>query len=264
LIEEHLKLILFALSGSFLAGMATSLGAIPVFFGKFISPKTEDILLGFSGGIMLAASFFSLLSPAIDMLIENYHSKLISSILASFGFGMGAVIFWIADKFLPSDYILKKFAAQHKSKISLKGIWLFTLAITVHNFPEGMSSAMGFLTGDIGRGIALASGIGIQNIPEGLAVALALVSAGYSKKFAFFISMITGLVEPIGGLVGILIFGFTDVILPIGLSFAAGAMIFVISKEVIPETHKKGFELEATTGLMIGFILMMILDISLS
>ncbi|RUM58256.1 MAG: ZIP family metal transporter [Persephonella sp.] len=250
--------------GSLLAGLATVLGAFFVIFKQEISEKFRDISLGFSAGIMLSASFFSLLSPSIEILNELLTSKLLIALTVSFGFILGTVVFWIADIFISDDYIHKYLTKNKESSINLKKLWLFTLAITIHNFPEGMSSALGFLTGNIGNGLAVATGIGIQNIPEGLAVALPLlISAGYSKKFAIFITFLTGIVEPIGGLVGMLTFGFYNLILPIGLSFAAGAMIFVISKEIIPETHRRGFEKEATTGLILGFILMMFLDVAL-
>ena len=249
--------------GSLLAGITTVLGAFFIIFKQEISEKFRDISLGFSAGIMLSASFFSLLSPSIEILNELLTSKFLIALTVSFGFMLGTVVFWIADIFISDDYIHKYLIRNNNNSINLKKLWLFTLAITIHNFPEGMSSALGFLTGNIGNGLAVATGIGIQNIPEGLAVALSLLISGYSKKFAIFITFLTGIVEPIGGLVGMLTFGFYNLILPIGLSFAAGAMIFVISKEIIPETHKKGFEKEATTGLILGFILMMFLDIAL-
>ncbi len=249
--------------GSLLAGIATVLGAFFVIFKQKISEKFRDISLGFSAGIMLSASFFSLLSPSIEILNELLTSKLLIALTVSFGFILGTVVFWIADIFISDDYIHKYLTKNNGDSINSKKLWLFTLAITIHNFPEGMSSALGFLTGNIGNGLAVATGIGIQNIPEGLAVALSLLISGYSKKFAIFITFLTGIVEPIGGLVGMLTFGFYKLILPIGLSFSAGAMIFVISKEIIPETHRRGFEKEATTGLILGFILMMFLDVAL-
>ena len=249
--------------GSLSAGLLTVLGTVILIFKKNISEKFKDTSLGFSAGIMLSASFFSLLSPAIEMLEENFTNKFIIALIVSLGFLLGTVIFWIADIFISEDYI-KKYFSKENNNFDLKKLWLFTLAITIHNFPEGMSSALGFFTDNIGNGIALSLGIGIQNIPEGLAVALSLLVCGYSKKFAVLITLLTGLVEPIGGLIGMLTFGFSKLVLPIGLSFSAGAMIFVISKEIIPETHKRGFEKEATTGLILGFILMMFLDISLS
>ncbi|WP_456402928.1 ZIP family metal transporter [Persephonella sp.] len=241
--------------------MATGLGGSVAYLKGEISKRTKDILLGFSAGIMLAASFFSLLNPAVEILETNISKSYIVAIVASLGFLLGAVLFWFVDKTVPEDYFMR-FSPDVLDKRDSKKIWIFVLAITVHNFPEGMSSALGFMTGDIGKGVVLASGIGIQNIPEGLAVAVALLAKGFSKNRAVFIAFLTGLVEPIGGILGLLVFGFSDIILPIGLAFSAGAMVFVISKEIIPETHKRGFEIEATTGLIIGFILMMFLDLT--
>ncbi len=249
--------------GSLLAGVATVLGAFFLIFKQEISEKFRDISLGFSAGIMLSASFFSLLSPSIEILNKLLSNRLLIALTVSFGFILGAVVFWIADIFISEDYIHKYLTKNNESSINLKKLWLFTLAITIHNFPEGMSSALGFLTGNIGNGVAVATGIGIQNIPEGLAVVLSLLVAGYKKTVAILITLLTGLVEPIGAIIGMLMFGFSKLILPIGLSFSAGAMIFVISKEIIPETHRRGFEKEATTGLILGFILMMFLDVAL-
>ena len=254
------ELVLYGILGSTLAGLMTFVGALPVLFGKRISTRTEDILLGFSAGIMLSASFFSLLNPAIELSEASYHNRFIASIVVSFGLLLGALIFFLVDRFIPEEYFID---IEYQNVKEIKSIWIFIIAITVHNFPEGMSSAIGFMTGDISKGVALATGIGIQNMPEGLAVALALIAKGYPTGKALLISLISGLVEPIGGIFGILTFGLSHIVLPVGLAFAAGAMIFVISKEIIPQTHKKGYEKEATIGLLIGFILMMILDISL-
>jgi len=246
-----------AIAGSFLAGLATVLGVLPVFLGKKVSPVMQDILLGFSGGIMLSASFFSLLAPAIEMA-NSIFEKHLAIFIVSIELLTGAVVFLIADRFIPEDYFIRIY--QNSDSKTLKKMWLFVLAITIHNFPEGMSSSLGFLTGDLGKGISLATGIGIQNIPEGLAVALALYLNNFSKKDIFLITFLTAVVEPIGGVVAVLLFSISHYILPIGLSFAAGAMLFVVSKEMIPQTHKKGFETQATFGLMLGFVVMMILD----
>ncbi len=256
----NFELALYGIVASFLAGFMTFIGALPVLFGKRISPRTEDVLLGFSAGIMLAASFFSLLNPSIELAEKAFENRFIVSLIVSFGVLLGAFIFFIVDRFIPEEYFI---GIEYKDVKGIKSVWIFILAITVHNFPEGMSSAIGFMTGDISKGVALATGIGIQNIPEGLAVALALVVKGYPYSRALLVALISGLVEPVGGISGILAFGFSNIVLPVGLAFAAGAMIFVISKEIIPQTHKKGYEMEATTGLIVGFIVMMILDVSL-
>ncbi|MEZ0323180.1 MAG: ZIP family metal transporter [Hydrogenothermaceae bacterium] len=250
-----------AIAGSFFAGLLTALGGIPILFGKRISTKTEDTLLGFSAGIMLSASFFSLLLPAIELSQHNFDRSL-SITLVSLFFLLGGLIFLALDRLIPEDYFIKVLTEEEKK--SLKKVWLFVLAITVHNFPEGMSSALGFMTGDLNKGITLALGIGIQNIPEGFAVALALYLFGYSRFKAFKVALLTGLIEPIGGIFAISIFyPFLDFLF-IGFAFASGAMFFVVIKEMIPEIQKKGFEINASIGVMVGFVFMMILDILLS
>jgi zinc transporter, ZIP family len=137
------------------------------------------------------------------------------------------------------------------------------IAITLHNFPEGLAVGVGYGTGDLGRASALALGIGLQNLPEGLAVAMALAGEGYTRVAAFAVALATGLVEPLGGLIGVSAVTLAQPLLPWGLAFAAGAMIFVISSEIIPETHRKGFKIEGTFGLMTGFVVMMVLDVTL-
>jgi len=146
---------------------------------------------------------------------------------------------------------------------AMKKVWLFIFAITLHNFPEGMAVGVGFGGGDIANGISLAIGIGLQNMPEGLIVALALIAHKYSIRKSFLIASATGLVEPIGGLLGAGIVSVFMPLLPWGLAFAAGAMLFVISDEIIPESHRKGFAKQATFGLMVGFVVMLFLDVVL-
>jgi len=256
-----MNLYFYAFLGSLFAGLATVIGAFSVLIGKKISPKIQDVLLGFSAGIMLAASVFSLIIPALN-ISENVFHKPFNVFFISFGILCGTFLFLILDKLIPEDYFLKIY--ENSDAKALKKMWLFVLAITIHNFPEGMSSALGFFKGDIYGGISLAFGIGVQNIPEGMAVALALYLKGFSIKKSILVSLLTGLVEPIGGLVAIAIFTISNYILFFGLAFAGGAMLFIVSKEMIPETHKKGYETEATFGLIAGFIFMMILDTVLS
>lgn len=146
---------------------------------------------------------------------------------------------------------------------SLKRVWLFIMAIAIHNFPEGLAVGVGFGGGDVANGIALAIGIGLQNMPEGLVVALSLLTEKYSRRTAFLISLITGLVEPLGGVIGAGAVTLVQPIFPIAMGFAAGAMLFVISDEIIPESHRLGYEKAATAGVMVGFVLMMFLDVTL-
>jgi ZIP family zinc transporter len=137
---------------------------------------------------------------------------------------------------------------------------LFIFAITVNNFSEGMSIALGFLTGDIGKGVSLLTGIGIQNASEGLAVAMALYANNLSRKDIFLITFLVGIAEPVGSLIITLLFAMSNYVLPFGLAFAAGAMLFVITKEIIPKVHKRGYETQVTLSLIFGFIFMMLLD----
>ncbi len=230
------------------AGLATGLGGLPVFFTKKASPKVMDGLLGFSAGIMLGATSFSLILPSIQL--GNVW-------LASIGILLGGVFLATANRLIPH---LHTFSGHEGPFISLSRTWLFVFAITIHNFPEGMSVGVGFGRGDLGEGAGLAMGIGFQNIPEGMAVAFALLREGYRPFRALGYATLTGLVEPIGGLIGISIVTLAQSLLPWGLAFAGGAMLFVISNEIIPETHRSGHPLEATFGVLSGFVVMMVFD----
>ncbi len=233
---------------SLAAGLATGLGALPVIFTRKVSEKVMDSMLGFAAGIMLAATSFSLIVPAIDMG---------GVWRTTAGLAMGAVFLHIADQFTPHLHFI---SGPEGPSSTLRRIWLFIFAITIHNFPEGLAVGVGFGQGDVGAGTALAIGIGFQNMPEGLAVALPLLRENYSRGRAILYALLTGLVEPIGGVIGAGMVTVARPILPYALAFAAGAMLFVISDEIIPETHMKGYEREATFGVIAGFLVMMILD----
>ncbi len=249
--------LLLGFLASLIAGSATVIGAIPILFTRKISIRTQDIMLGFGAGVMLAASAFSLIVPAI----ESAGGGVTAGLIVAGGIAFGGLFLIFADKFFPHEHFFR--GKEGRDAINLKRIWLFIIAITIHNFPEGLAVGVGFGGGteeSINNGITLAIGIGIQNIPEGLVVALALLTEKYSLKEVFFITLLTGLVEPIGGIIGVSIVSISKVLLPWGLSFAAGAMIWVVSHEIIPESHRKGYEMEATIGVVIGFIIMMFLD----
>ncbi len=238
-------------------GLMTALGAVPVFFTKNVSQKLLDMMLGFAAGIMLAATCFSLVMPSIEYGGGDFKAVIITSL----GILFGAFIIDMIDKYSPHEHLIDK--RREGVSSSLSEIWLFIIAITIHNFPEGMATGVGFGTENINDGLALALGIGIQNMPEGLAVALSLVREKYSVKYAFIVAALTGLVEPVGAALG---FGLVNVfkpVLPVVLASAAGAMLFVICDEIIPETHSKGYEREATYGIIFGFVIMMVLDILL-
>lgn len=254
----NLDPILLGFIASLLAGTATSIGAIPVLFTRKVSPKLYDGMLGFAAGVMLAATVFSLVIPAMDYAGGGVKGALVAGV----GVLLGGLFLDLVDRYSPHAHFIKG-PEGGGSTSALQRIWLFIIAITIHNFPEGLAVGVGIGSGDVGNGIGLAIGIGIQNIPEGLAVALALLGERYSLKQVFGITLLTGLVEPIGGLLGVAGVTLAAPVLPYALAFAGGAMLFVISDEIIPETHQRGNERIATYMLLAGFIIMMTLDTTL-
>ena len=248
--------------GSTAAGMMTALGAVPILMGRGVSAKTQDLLLGFAAGVMLAASFFSLIIPSLEVSERLYGAGWPPALVAVIGILMGGAALLAMDRLIPHRHFVS--GKEGPSSEALKKIWLFVFAITIHNIPEGLAVGIGFGGGDFAAGMELAIGIGLQNAPEGLAVALALQSEGYSKIYAFVVAGLTGMVEPVAGAIGAATVGISEFVLPWGLTFAAGAMIYVISHEIIPETHRRGHQDAATIGLMIGLVLMLFLDVSLS
>ncbi|MDH5798525.1 MAG: ZIP family metal transporter [Paracoccaceae bacterium] len=259
--DDSLNLILMGGFASLLAGLMTGVGAMLVLFGKSISRRTNDALLGFAAGVMLSASFFSLIIPGIQAGEDIYGSITPAAFAAAAGILIGVIAIAALNEFLPHQHFIK--GPEGSDPGTLSKIWLFVLTITIHNFPEGMAVGIGFGGGNITNGISLATGIGLQNAPEGLAVAVALRANGYSKSKAFLIALLTGLVEPVGGLIGISALHISIYVLPLGLTFAAGAMLYIISHEIIPETHRYGNQNAATAGLAIGVVLMMLLDVIL-
>ncbi|MEN3186348.1 MAG: ZIP family metal transporter [Atribacterota bacterium] len=240
--------------GSLVAGLATGVGGIPVLFPSLhrISHRFHDELLGFAAGVMLAASAFSLLVPAIEVG---------GAWPAFFGVALGALFLDLLDRAIPHEHFEK---GQEGPASRLRKIWLFVIAITLHNFPEGLAVGVSFGSGNITTGTVVATAIGLQNIPEGMAVAISLLSVGYTRTQAFLIALLTGLVEPLGGLLGAGLVSVMHSFLPWGMSLAAGAMIFVIGDEIIPETHHRENARFTTYALMLGFMVMMLLDNVLS
>lgn len=250
-----MSIITMGIVASTLAGLATGAGALPMLFFKNVSDKILNTMLGGAAGVMLAATSFSLIVPGIEYGNQVWPGYGVYIVV--FGMLFGAVFLDRIDKWLPHEH----FVLGHEGpSSSLKRIWLFIIAITIHNFPEGLAVGVGFGSGDIGAGTSLAIGIGLQNMPEGLAVAMPLIGLGYGRWRAIGIAALTGLVEPIGGVLGVVAVTVFNSILPFGLAFAAGAMLFVISDEIIPETHSKGKSRPATFGVMIGFVIMMAMD----
>lgn len=257
-----MSIIALGLLASLAAGLMTAFGALPVLFGKHISRRGSDMMLGFAAGVMISASFFSLILPGIEAGQEVYGSVTAAAFAAGFGIVLGAALVAWLNATLPHEHFIV--GPEGADPGALPKIWLFVIAITIHNFPEGMAVGIGFGGGDVTNGIALATGIGLQNAPEGLAVAVALRGQGYSAGCAFWIATLTGLVEPVGGLLGVSLVHVSVYVLPIGLTFAAGAMMYIISHEIIPETHRHGHQNRATTGLIFGLVLMLLLDVILA
>lgn len=251
----------YALYGGLLGFAATSLGALPALMLKKIPQTLEDSMLGFAAGMMLAAASFSLILPGIEAGYEYTQSQFGGSLLVVLGMAIGVILMLGLDVFVPHQHEAAGtfgIAAERYSKA-----WLFVFAIALHNLPEGMAIGVSFAQGDLSVGIPLTTAIVIQDIPEGLAVALTLRAVGFKAPFAVFIAVISGIFEPIGAILGVGLAGGYLLSYPIGLGIAAGAMIFVVSHEVIPETHRNGHQTLATMGLMAGFALMMVLDTAL-
>jgi ZIP family zinc transporter len=250
-----MNVIALGFLASLATGLATGVGALPAFLFRRVSLRTMDMLLGGAAGVMLAATSFSLIVPGIEIGDQLWPGWGVA--FAVIGIAVGAVFLDRADKMLPHEH----FIAGHEGPASrLRKIWLFIIAITIHNFPEGLAVGVGFGSGNMSAATSLAIGIGLQNMPEGLAVAFPLIGEGYSRSRAIGIATLTGLVEPVGGLLGVGAVTLFKPVLPLGLAFAAGAMLFVISDEIIPETHARGFSRIATFGVIAGFIIMMALD----
>lgn len=262
---EQVDPVLAAFYATLFTWSLTALGASVVFLFKTMNRKTLNGMLGFTGGVMVAASYWSLLAPAIEMTEGDGFVKVFPSVV---GFILGAGFLFLLDKVLPHVHI------NFKEKEGIKTPWqrttLLVLAITLHNIPEGL--AVGVLFGGVAAGVpeatiagaaVLAMGIGLQNFPEGIAVAIPLKRMGMSRRRSFLYGQSSALVEPIAGVLGAVAVSFFTPVLPYALAFAAGAMIFVVVEEVIPETQQDGHSDIATLGFMAGFVVMMMLDVGL-
>jgi len=258
---SDLSPILLGAIASLLAGLGTLLGALPAVALRRVSDRVQDVFLGFAAGVMLAASFFSLILPGLEAAQDVGASEAGAALLVVSGVLLGGACLWLVHGLVPHEHFVLGREGPETGKV--RRIWLFVIAITLHNFPEGLAVGVGFGGGDIANGTALAVGIGLQNMPEGLAVAVALLTLNYSRGRALLVAAATGLVEPLGGVLGVTAVTLAAPLLPWGLAFAAGAMIFVISDEIIPETHRPGMEKYGTAGLMIGLVVMMFLDVTL-
>lgn len=256
-----------ALTATSFTWFVTALGAGVVLFAKNINRKLFDAMLGFAGGVMIAASYWSLLNPAIEMSEEMNIPKWFPPAV---GFLAGAAFLRVIDKILPHLHIGLPLSDAEGIKTSWRRTTLLLLAVTLHNIPEGLAVgvAFGAVAADIpsatlAGAVALAIGIGIQNFPEGVAVSMSVRREGVSRLKSFWYGQLSGIVEPIAGVLGAYAVMSSKAILPYALSFAAGAMIFVVIEELIPESQREGNTDLATMGAILGFVIMMVLDVGL-
>lgn len=253
--------VAYAIWGGLIAALATALGAFPVIFTKQPSQQTQDLLFGFGAGVMLAACTFSLIVPGLGSAVELGFSGWAAAGYMATSVLLGAAVLVLVERMLPHEHFIKGIEGQRSS--SLRRSWLFVFAIALHNLPEGLAIGTVFAGNSVGGASALSIGIAIQNVPEGLIIALALTTVGYSRCLSVSLAILSGLIEPLGALLGVSMVTYSAGILPWSLGFAAGAMLFVVSHEIIPESHRKGHERHATAGLMTGFVVMMVLDTAL-
>lgn len=245
-----------------LAGFAaTALGALPGIALKGLNQRVEDTMLGLAAGMMLAASSFSLILPGLEAGEGLTGSAGLGAATVVAGMALGVMLMLGLDQFTPHEHVHGGPCGAGFERCNR--VWLFVFAIALHNLPEGMAIGVSFARGDMSVGLPLTSAIALQDIPEGLAVAMSLRAIGLSSLRAVLIAAATGLMEPLGALLGIGLSSGLALAYPIGLGLAAGAMIFVVSHEVIPETHRNGHQTPATLGLMAGFAVMMVLDTAL-
>lgn len=259
--SNDLSVLRLGALASFLAGLGTTIGALGIFFLRQPSARALNALISGAAGVMLAASFFSLLQPAIEHAEAQASHVGYGVLTVIVGVFLGAAMLFFIHRYSPHEHF--EMGREGPNASRLGRLWLFVIAITLHNFPEGMAVGVGFAGGDIANGVSLGVGIGLQNIPEGLAVAVSLVAIGYRKWVAFWVASLTGLVEPLGGVIGASAIWLAEPAMPIILGIAAGAMIFIISDEIIPETHRGEHRNLATFSLLTGVVLMVFLDVLL-
>lgn len=264
---EQIDPVLAALLATLFTWGLTALGASLVFLFRKMNRAVFDGMLGFTGGVMVAASFWSLLAPGIEMSKGEGFEKVVPAVV---GFGLGALFIFSLDKILPHLHVNFKMSEKEGIKTPWHKSVLLTLAITMHNIPEGLAIgvlfggvSMGLEGASIGGAVALAIGIGLQNFPEGFAVAMPLRGLGYSRWRSFHYGQLSAIVEPVAAVLGAWAVMTFEPILPYALCFAAGAMIFVVVEEVIPESQQERFTDIATLGFIGGFMVMMTLDVGL-
>ncbi len=249
-----MKLVLLTALG---VGGATLIGSILGFIFKSLSHKFSDIVLSFAAGVMLAAAVFGLIMPSVE-----YGGKL-GLITTVAGIFVGALSLNIIDKIVPHLHKLMGTEYEEHHNKNLSKVLLFVTAIAIHNLPEGIAAGVGFGSGDTNQALLIAGGIALQNIPEGMVIIGPMLASGVSTKKTFICAAFTGVVEVIGTLIGYFAVSISQIILPFALAFAGGTMLYVISDEMIPETHSHGNQRGATYALLVGFCVMLVSDVLL-
>ncbi len=238
-------------------GGATVIGAVIGFLFREISHKFADIVLSFAAGVMLAAAVLGLIMPSVE-----YGGKL-GIVVTVLGIFTGAICLNLIDKLVPHLHKLMGADVEAHNNADINKVLLFVLAIAIHNLPEGIAAGVGFGSGDVSKAFLIAGGIALQNIPEGMVIIGPMLSAGVSPSRTFISAMITGLVEVVGTFIGYFAVSVSTAVLPFALAFAGGTMLYVISDEMIPETHAHGSQRGATYALLIGFCVMLVTDVLL-
>ena len=239
-------------------GGATIVGALIGFAFKNISHRFSDIILSFAAGVMLAAAVLGLIIPSVER--GSDYGMPVALLITVAGIFVGALCLNLIDKLVPHLHALAGVEPEEHHNEGLSKVLLFVMAIAIHNLPEGIAAGVGFGSGDTSGALVIAGGIALQNIPEGMVVIAPMLAAGVSKKRTLLIATLTGLVEVVGTLIGYLAVSASEVILPFALAFAGGTMLYVISDEMIPETHAHGGQRGATYALLGGFALMLCMD----
>ena len=249
-----MKLVLLTALG---VGGATLIGAIIGFLFKKISHKFSDIVLSFAAGVMLAASVLGLVLPSLE------HGGKYGILITIAGIFVGAICLDLVDKLVPHLHKMAEPDIEPHKSVNINKVFLFVTAIAIHNLPEGIAAGVGFGSGDTTQALIIAGGIALQNIPEGMVIIGPMLAAGVSRRKTLAIASLTGIIEVVGTFIGYFAISIASVILPFALAFAAGTMLYVISDEMIPETHAHGSERGATYSLLVGFSVMLVFDVLL-
>lgn len=245
---------------SLIAGLITGVGGLMIFLKKKYSKENINIMLNFAAGIMLAASFFSLLVPSMTEIIRLTPDVHIAGFWYAGAIFSGVVLVWILNALLPHEHNV---AGHHGAHISISSSWLFIIAITIHKIPEGLAIGAAYSGEEMYNPLSLVIGIALQNIPEGLTVAISLVAVGYSRLRSAFYAMLSGLVQPIGAIIGVFVFDLGVLVVPLGMALAGGTLLFVIINEILPETYEAKKSPKAAAAVFLGFICMVYISMVL-